>query len=349
MSGAFSMRSPRVALLVLVLPVALAACGGGGGSAGKAAGNVVGVVGSDTITREEFEATFDQARRAYEARGDAFPKAGTPEYQQLQGQAMGVLVQRSEYAQKARELGIVITEKEIEERLQQIKKQYFGGNEAEYRKQLVQQGLTDRQVREDVVRPLLVSEAIFAKVTAGIEVTDAEVSEYYLQHSAQYTRPQSREVRHILVKSKALADKIYAQLKDGADFAALAKRYSTDPGSKSLGGKLTISKGETVPEFDKVAFSLKTGQIAKPVKSTYGWHVIQALKPVKPRQTTPLKEVKEAIRQQLLEQRRSEAMTNWVEDVKKEFCAGKLEFQAGFSPVPDPCADLSAAPSPTTP
>ena len=61
-------------------------------------------------------------------------------------------------------------------------------------------------------------------------------------------------MRHILVKTKAQADELEAQLKDGGDFAALAKQYSQDTGSKENGGKLTISRGQTVAPFDKAAF-----------------------------------------------------------------------------------------------
>ena len=90
-------------------------------------------------------------------------------------------------------------------------------------------------------------------------------------------------MRHILVNTQVARRQLDEQLKSGGDFAALAKKYSKDPSSAKGGGKLTITKGETVAPFDKVAFSLKTGAISPPVHTQYGWHIIQALSAVKPR------------------------------------------------------------------
>ena len=78
------------------------------------------------------------------------------------------------------------------------------------------------------------------KVTATIKVSPTEVRAYYASHKSQYGQPETRDVRHILVAKKELANSIYAQLKSGGNFAALAKKYSKDPGSASNGGKLTI-------------------------------------------------------------------------------------------------------------
>jgi parvulin-like peptidyl-prolyl isomerase len=343
MTGAFSMQKAlRFASLALAVAVSAAAAGcGGGGEGGSISNDLVARVGDEGITRVEFDKLIAQAERGYKTQKRPFPSAGSQEYKQLQSQALTFLVQRSEYAQKAEELGIEVSDDQVDNRLVQIKKQYFGGDEKKYRAQLVQQGLTDAQVRGDL-RSQLISDAIFKKVTGDVKVTDTEIRDYYSRNPAQYSTPQTREVRHILVKTKALADKIHADLEKGADFAQLAKKYSQDPGSKSLGGKLTISRGQTVPEFDKAAFALKTGAISQPVKTQFGWHVIEAVKPAKPRQSTPLAQVRDSIRQQLLQQKQSDTMTKWVKDVTGEFCDGKLKFQTGFQPQPDPCADQGA-------
>jgi parvulin-like peptidyl-prolyl isomerase len=150
-------------------------------------------------------------------------------------------------------------------------------------------------------------------------------------------------VRHILVTKKALADDLYAKLKTGASFAALAKKYSKDPGSASNGGKLTISKGQTVPEFDKTAFKLKNGELSQPIHTQYGYHIIQALSAIKPSKTTPLSQVQASIKQQLEQQQKNDLMTKWVEQKKKSYCKSRIKYQVGYEPNPDPCASVTGA------
>src|SRR5581483_12167186 len=101
---------------------------------------------------------------------------------------------------------------------------------------------------------------------------------------------------------------------------ALVKKYSIDPGSKSTGGVYTVSRNGTfVKPFEDTSFALKTGEISKPVKTRFGWHIIQAQKDATKSRTTPFAQVKTAIRQQLLQQKRNEALQKWLEGLKKEF------------------------------
>jgi parvulin-like peptidyl-prolyl isomerase len=162
-------------------------------------------------------------------------------------------------------------------------------------------------------------------------------------------------VRHILVNSKAKADKIYAQLqKNPKLFATLAKKDSIDTSSAQAGGELPggAVKGRLVKPFEEVAFSLKVHEISKPVHSQFGWHIIQAMGPVRPPQAakpTPLSQVKEAIRQTLLQNKRNDATQKWEAKMIKGYCK-KIGYQSGYAPAPgqDPCKKQSTTTSSTT-
>lgn len=315
------------AVLVVVAAVVLAGCGGGSKSVPQ---DAVAVVGSDTITKAQFNDLMNSAKSTYKARKTAFPKVGTPQWDSLKNQAVTYLVQESELQQKAKQLGVSVTTKDVDARVAQIKTQYFQSSEKKYQAALKAQGTTDAQLRQDLYAQLL-SERLFEKVTADVKVSDAAVKSYYDSHKSSYTTKASRTVRHILVSSKSLADQLETQLKNGASFAALAKKYSKDPQSAKVGGKLTISKGQTVKPFEDAAFSLKTNEISAPVHSTYGWHIIQALGPVQPAKTTPFASVKESIRQTLLSTQKTKTMTDWVNQLKQSY-SSKIRYQSGYEP-----------------
>jgi parvulin-like peptidyl-prolyl isomerase len=325
----------RLAFLALC-SLALVAAGCGGSSSATLNNDDVAVAGSQPITKAQFTALMNRAKKSYDAQKRPFPKPGSTEYEQLKGQAITFLIQRAEFEQEAKDLGIKITDSDVDKRIDQLKKQFYGGSEQKYKRTLTQQGLTEEQAKDEV-RAQLVSEELFKKITDDVTVSDKQIRDYYDSHKSQYQQPESRDVRHILVQKKALADQLDAQVKSGGNFAALAKKYSKDPGSASNGGKLTVTKGQTVPAFDRVAFSLKKGQISQPVKTQYGYHIIQALSAVKPPQKTPLSKVETSIRQQLEDQEKRDAMTKWVDDTKNKYCNSRIKYQVGYAPNPDPC------------
>ncbi len=131
-----------------------------------------------------------------------------------------------------------------------------------------------------------------AKIASEVQVTPEDVQSYYNQHRDEYRVPEQVNVRHILIKTpppgpdgkvdqageqaaRAKAEDILKQVKAGGNFADLAKKYSEDPGSAKNGGSLGwITRGRTVPEFEKVAFSLPKGDTSDLVKSSYGFHII---------------------------------------------------------------------------
>lgn len=325
------MKTSRLFLLLCALVLALAGCGGG---SDEVPADAVAVVDGEEIAKSDYDALIAQAKQSYKNQKREFPAAGSQEFQTLRNQAVQFLVQREQFEQEAADLDVEVTDAQVDARLKQIQEQYFGGDKKKYEAQLKEQGLNEAQVRNDI-RAQIVSEKLFEQITRDVKVTDQEVQNYYGENTEQYSQPESRDVRHILVKTKAKADQLYDQLQDGADFAALAKQHSTDTGSKQSGGKLTISKGQTVAPFDTTAFALKQGVVSRPVKTEFGFHIIEALTAVKPAKTTPLKDVRESIRQQLLQTKKNEAMTEWVDDLKDDY-EDKVSYAAGFNPPPAP-------------
>jgi peptidyl-prolyl cis-trans isomerase C len=338
-NGAFSMRR---LLLIALFSLALVAAGCGGSTTASLGADDVAVVGEKAVTKEQFQQLMARAKKSYDTQKRDFPKPGSTEYEQLKGQAITFLVQQAEVEEQAEKMGIDISDAKVDKEIARYKKQFYGGSDERYKKAVEQQGLTEEQARE-AIRQQLTSQALFKEVTGSVKVTAADIQEYYSTHKTQYVQPESRDVRHILVPKESLADSLYAQLKSGANFAQLAKRYSKDPGSASNGGKLTVSKGQTVPEFDKAAFSLKNGELSRPIKTQYGYHIIQALSAIKPSKTTPISQVRASIKQQLEQQKKNARVTEWLEDTKKDYCDGKIKYQVGYQPNPDPCATLTSS------
>ncbi|HEV3306364.1 MAG TPA: peptidylprolyl isomerase [Candidatus Sulfotelmatobacter sp.] len=162
-----------------------------------------------------------------------------------------------------------------------------------------------------------------AKIQNGVQITHDDLQAYYNAHRDQYRVAEQAKVSHILIKTplpgpdgkvdekgvaqaQARAQDLIKQLKAGAKFEDLAKKYSEDPGSAKEGGSLGwIGKGRTVPEFEKAAFSQPIGQVGDLVKSSYGFHIIR----VDARQDAHMKtldEVKDQIEPILKQQKAQE-------------------------------------------
>jgi foldase protein PrsA len=343
-------RLPFLLLSALLLVALLAACGGGGNS-GPVPADAVAQVDGTPVSKTSFTALMSVACARYKAQRQACPKVGTPTYSSLRDSAVTFLVQQEELTQEAKKLGVTVTQKDIDKQVEQIKKTYYQGSEKKFEDALKKDDITMSELEQYELRPNLLGQKLQAKVTSDVKVSDAAAQKYYNANKATYVTPKTREVRHILVNSKSLADTIETKLKNGASFAALAKKYSKDTGSAAQGGKLCVAHGgtsgacqQTVPPFDKAVFSLKTNELSQPVKSVYGWHIIQALGAVKPSHTQTFAEVKSQIEANLASQQKQTAWQAWLAQMAKDF-KGKVTYQTGYAPA---TTTTPTAPAPTT-
>jgi parvulin-like peptidyl-prolyl isomerase len=340
-----------LSFVVLVFLVSLLAAACGGTSIPKGA---IATVGSGVVTQTQFDAIIRQAKTQSQQPGQtAFPKAGTYAYNQYAAQVVTYLVTQEIINQAATEMRVTVTDKQIKDRIAQLEKAYNG--KAAVDKILKQQGMTRADLTQ-LMKDQLLDRAVYNKVVASAKVTDAQAQTYYDKNKSSFNTPETRTMRHILVKTKAQADQVRALLAGGADWKTVAKKYSIDPGSKNNGGSLGVVKpGAMVPAFDKAAFALKVNVISQPVKTQFGWHVIQVTKIVAGSSTT-FEKAKAQIKSQLLTTKQQAIWSAWL---KKRTAAAKIKYADGFDPTvlkatkqptstPTPAATGTSTAAPTT-
>jgi len=155
-----------------------------------------------------------------------------------------------------------VSDKEVNAEFEKQKKQ-MGSS---FEQTLAAQNMTEKSFKRSIKLNLL-QEAALAD---GVKVSDADMKAYYEEMKKEL------KASHILVADEKTAKEIKAKLDKGEDFATLAKKYSTDTGSKATGGELGwFGPDKMVPEFTKAAYTLKKGEISEPVKTSYGYHIIK--------------------------------------------------------------------------
>jgi parvulin-like peptidyl-prolyl isomerase len=349
--------NPRFLLpAVLVAVLAVAGCGGGSKSttstsaapasstaaATTSASGDVAVVAGTHITKALFDELMSEAQTNFKLQGKAFPKPGTSDYASIRSQAVLTLVQQAETQAEAGKLGITVTAGDVDKQLDAIKKSCCGGSDAQYRAALKQQGLTDQEVRDNA-RAQLYAQKLGQKLTKGVTVTPAAIAAYYAAHKSDFRTQPSRSVRYILLgKNKAdLATKLLTQLQGAprSSWCTLAKKYSQDPSSSGKCGEASFTQGQTVPEFDKILFSLPTNKAGKVNSGQYGWFVLEPTAAATAVTTTPLAKATAKIKATILSTKKQAVITAWTTKTTKAYCKpGQITYESGYKPSPDPCA-----------
>jgi len=185
-------------------------------------------------------------------------------------------------------------------------------------------------------------ELYFDKIIKG-SVSDADARKLYDEQVQKLKPEEEAQASHILVATEAEAKDLKEKLKNGGDFAALAKEHSKDPGSKDTGGDLGFfTRGQMVPQFEEAVFSMNKGDVSDPVQTQFGWHIIKVVD--KRTKAPPAFEVvKDRILQSMLLQKasttavdlRSKAKIEYVDaDIKKavEERTKGMQPQGGAAP-----------------
>jgi peptidyl-prolyl cis-trans isomerase C len=170
---------------------------------------------------------------------------------------------------------------------------------------------------EDLKKRVVVEAYLKKKVEEQANITDADLQKFYEQNKEKFKTGEQVHASHILVKTEKESQDILAQIKKGGNFEELAKKHSID-GAAAKGGDLGwFGKGSMIPEFEKVVFGLKEGELSGVVKTQFGYHIIK-LTGKRPAGTRPFDEVKEQIKAAMLPEKQQGVFQKLKEDLKKD-------------------------------
>jgi peptidyl-prolyl cis-trans isomerase C len=300
-------------------------------------GSVVATVNGEKITGEELSQRVDLTKSSMEQQGVDFN--GDNSQQLMDYLKKSVLEEMINYKlllQEARQLG-QLTAEQVQEKITPLKEQF--SSQEEYNEFLAQLMLSE----EDIAYILNLQEQVTKDVAV---VSEDDVKNYYDENIEQFEQPEQIQVRHILflvnegdqdnqvkhtdAEARSMAEEVITQLKQGRDFAELAKEKSEDNGTKTEGGLFTFSEGEAVKEFSDAAKSLSPGQYTQtPVKSEYGYHVIKMEKKIAAKKYS-LDEVKQQLTYQLNEKAKETKFSEYMQEVRnKATIVNKLVEQEG--------------------
>ena len=301
-------------LCTMLLASSLAACAAGGGT--------IATVNGQAISKADFDNKLESSPAAVST---------------LQQMVRDMLI--TQYAQQNH---IDVTDAQISAKEDQIKANFPPGSWSDM---LKARGLTEQDVHNALREQIIIDDA----VGKNINVSDAQIKAYFDKNHAQFDQPASVQARHILVPDLKTAEKVEADLKGGANFATEAEKYSTDPGSKDKGGELgTFRRGQMVPAFDQAAFTQPVGEVGPPVKSPFGYHIIQVEKRT-PAVKATYANTKDKIADILRQQQEAPLVQPFLTDLqeKANIQVSDPRFSSAFpSPPPSTAPAASSAASP---
>ena len=289
--------------------------------------DTLATVNGEAIQKAEFE----KALQSFEA--NAGGQIPADHRDQIVRTVLDQMIGYKLLVQEAKNRKQSVSDDELNKRMTQIRSQF--ATDEEFKNLLANQGLTLEQLRTDARNDMAVNNMLQGEFGGKVGVTPQQVDEFYKQNPNQFEQPPRVRASHILIgfpenaddaakaAAKAKAQQVLSQVKAGKDFAALAKQYSTDPGSAQNGGDLGLfQQGQMVPPFDKAAFSMKEGETSDLVETQFGYHIIRVVEKM-PTRTVPLEEVRADIQQFLEGRNRQQATQSFVDGLKAK---GKIEI-----------------------
>ncbi|MDY6838590.1 MAG: peptidylprolyl isomerase [Thermodesulfobacteriota bacterium] len=281
----------------------------------------VAMVNGIEITQAQFDRELRLAKRRFQMGGKALTDA---QLAAIKLETLERLIDVELLYQESQKKGIQADETALDESL---KKRF--PDEAAFKKMVKRMNLTEAVLRSQFLRGMAIQTFIDKEIAQKMVVPDKEIKEYYDSRPELFKQPEQVQASHILVKvdpkaeasekaeSRKRIEKIQDRLEKGEDFSALAKEASQCPSGAKGGDLGYFRRGQMVKPFEVVAFSLKPGEVSDIVETKFGYHLIK-VKDKKSEATTPYKDVKQRIRENLKREKVQKEVDLYVAKLKGE-------------------------------
>lgn len=273
---------------------------------------IVAIVNNEVITLSELknELVPEQERLRKQYQGAELQRR----LQQVEYDILTRMIERKLQVQVAKTKGVEVSDDEVKSTLKELQRQ---GEKYDYANP------TDKRI---IREQLMLMRLVDREVRSGIMVSEQEMKRYYEAHMSRFMLPHEYRISQILLKRRRnessedlmrRAREIYEALRQGADFAEAALRFSDGPNANRGGNLGFVRQGELEPAIERVVAALETNQLSEPVESPEGAHIIR-LDEKKPPQFRPFAEVKNEIKGLVFQQKTEDTYETWMKDLKNK-------------------------------
>lgn len=295
----------NLASVASVILLILVGCAKEGPSPAGEVDKVLAQFDGQTITLREFKASFEPIRAQF--------KAGEVELRAIKERVLNQLIDEKLILQEARRLNLEVTDLEVASKIKDVTQDY---PKELFSKMLEAQGVTFAQWQRAIEDQLLIEKVVHLQVYRKVRVREPEIRKYYDEHPAEFKRPQEVRARQILVATSVQANNILGWLREGEDFADLARKFSISPDGKRGGDLGFFSRGQMPEAFEEAVFTLQVGQISDVRKTPFGYHIFK-LEEIRPARDQELAEVKESIRDRLRRAKEEAGFQEWLNGLRE--------------------------------
>ncbi|TAN43001.1 MAG: hypothetical protein EPN25_01860 [Nitrospirae bacterium] len=321
-----SIKGEHVTLLkrsIIILLVIIAAAAQGFFASARAGDRNSALVNGVPVTEAQLEAAIDEFLPTAFFHGSVTPEKRN----EFRPKALENLIKKELYHQAAKGKGYAVTGQELDGAVKKVADRFK--SKEEYQRTLKAAGLTQKSLEKNLERELLIAQFVAKEINEKAEVSDAMLVDYYEKNKANFLKPESFRIRHIMIKVdptvtaeerqklKQEALDILEKAKKGEDFGDLAYKYSQDAWRVKYGDLGFVHKGRLDPQLEEVAFKLEKGKMSELIQTIYGYHIVK-LEDTIPAKQLSMDEVRDSLRKQLFTERKKDLEEKLLKGLKEK-------------------------------